>query len=46
MFAHINEKYGGVDVCINNAGVAKNAPLLTGDTSQWREMLNVRNIVI
>ena len=43
MFEHIESKYGGVDVCINNAGLAKNAPLLTGSTKDWREMMDVSN---
>ena len=34
-------KFGGVDVCINNAGVGHNAPLLSGATSDWRNMLEV-----
>ena len=34
-------KFGGVDVCINNAGVSHNAPLLSGATSEWRNMLEV-----
>ncbi|XP_046580655.1 dehydrogenase/reductase SDR family member 11-like isoform X1 [Haliotis rubra] len=32
---------GGVDVCINNAGLAHNDPLLTGSIPEWREMVNV-----
>ncbi|XP_067673178.1 dehydrogenase/reductase SDR family member 11-like [Haliotis asinina] len=32
---------GGVDVCINNAGLAHNEPLLTGSTTQWKEMVDV-----
>ncbi|XP_046330480.2 dehydrogenase/reductase SDR family member 11-like isoform X1 [Haliotis rufescens] len=32
---------GGVDVCINNAGLAHNEPLLTGSTPLWREMVDV-----
>ena len=34
-------KFGGVDVCINSAGVGHNAPLLSGATSEWRDMLEV-----
>eukprot|EP00106_Octopus_bimaculoides_P002540 XP_014769982.1 PREDICTED: dehydrogenase/reductase SDR family member 11-like [Octopus bimaculoides] len=41
MFGTIKSHYGGVDVCINNAGLAHAEPLLTGDTNKWREMFNV-----
>ena len=36
------EKYGGVDVCVNNAGLAHEAPLLSGSTDDWRDMIEVR----
>jgi len=32
---------GRVDVCINNAGLAHNAPLLTGDPAMWKHMFDV-----
>ena len=35
------KKNGGIDVCINNAGLAKNAALLSGTTDEWREMVDV-----
>jgi len=41
MFAAIKEQYGGVDVCINNAGLTHNAPLLSGSTDEWRHMFEV-----
>lgn len=41
MFNLIESKYGGLDVCINNAGLYQDAPLLSGDTESWREMLEV-----
>lgn len=44
MFEQINEKYGGVDICINNAGLAQSAPILTGDSSKWEAMFNVSNL--
>ena len=44
MFAEIKEKYGGVDVCINNAGLAHPATLLEGQTEDWRNMFDVSYI--
>ncbi|XP_048242868.1 dehydrogenase/reductase SDR family member 11-like [Haliotis rufescens] len=32
---------GGVDVCINNAGLTHNEPLLRGSTCGWKDMLEV-----
>ncbi|XP_068601430.1 dehydrogenase/reductase SDR family member 11-like isoform X2 [Brachionichthys hirsutus] len=41
MFAAIREQHEGVDVCINNAGCAHSEPLLSGETSAWKNMLDV-----
>ncbi|KAK7506753.1 hypothetical protein BaRGS_00002228 [Batillaria attramentaria] len=43
MFQQIRQdpNLGRVDVCINNAGLAHDAPLLTGQPSQWRHMFEV-----
>lgn len=43
MFQKIREdsNLGRVDVCINNAGLAHDAPLLTGQPSQWKHMFEV-----
>uniref|UniRef100_A0A3Q3GVJ2 Dehydrogenase/reductase SDR family member 11 n=1 Tax=Labrus bergylta TaxID=56723 RepID=A0A3Q3GVJ2_9LABR len=41
MFSAIKSQHKGVDVCINNAGVAHPDPLLTGKTSGWKNMLDV-----
>ena len=41
MFERIKADFGGVDVCVNNAGLIKDAPLLSGSTESWTEMLNV-----
>ncbi|XP_060563185.1 dehydrogenase/reductase SDR family member 11-like isoform X1 [Ruditapes philippinarum] len=41
MFEKIKKDLGGVDVCINNAGLSYNAPLLSGTTEQWRHMLDI-----
>uniref|UniRef100_A0A8C1MYJ7 Dehydrogenase/reductase SDR family member 11 n=1 Tax=Cyprinus carpio TaxID=7962 RepID=A0A8C1MYJ7_CYPCA len=34
-------QHQGIDVCINNAGLALPAPLLSGKTSGWRTMMDV-----
>jgi len=44
MFAAIKQQHGGVDVCINNAGMSHNKSLLEGTPEQWREMVNI-NVV-
>ncbi|XP_069166574.1 dehydrogenase/reductase SDR family member 11 [Procambarus clarkii] len=44
LFATIKQKFGGVDVCINNAGMSHNHSLLEGTTEEWREMLDI-NVV-
>lgn len=41
MFQRIKEEVGGVDICVNNAGTAKFAPLIDGSTELWREMLEL-----
>ncbi|XP_008295374.1 dehydrogenase/reductase SDR family member 11-like [Stegastes partitus] len=41
MFAAIKAQHKGVDVCINNAGLANSEPLLNGKTSGWKNMLDV-----
>ncbi|XP_026047119.1 dehydrogenase/reductase SDR family member 11-like isoform X1 [Astatotilapia calliptera] len=41
MFAAIKEQHRGVDVCINNAGLAHPEPLLSGKTSGWKNMMDV-----
>lgn len=41
MFSVIKELHKGVDVCINNAGLAHPEPLLSGKTSSWKNMLDV-----
>ena len=37
----IKSQFGGADICINNAGLAHDAPLLSGSTEMWREMTEV-----
>ena len=46
MFAAAKAEFGGVDMCVNNAGFALDAPLLSGSTEDWRSMLEVRNFVV
>ena len=41
MFRRIKEEHGRLDVCVNNAGLAHDAPILSGSYEQWRSMLDV-----
>ncbi|GBN36652.1 Dehydrogenase/reductase SDR family member 11 [Araneus ventricosus] len=41
MFKEIRQRFGRIDVCINNAGLGENAPLLTGSATEFRNMLDV-----
>ncbi len=46
MFEDIQKEFGGVDVLINNAGLGHRAPLLSGETKHWREMLEVNILAL
>lgn len=46
MFETLRAEWGGVDVLINNAGLGHDAPLLSGDTGHWREMLEVNVLAL
>ncbi|KAG9265270.1 dehydrogenase/reductase SDR family member 11-like [Astyanax mexicanus] len=46
MFSAIKSSHQGVDVLINNAGLALPEPLLTGRTSSWRTMIDVNVIAL
>jgi NADP-dependent 3-hydroxy acid dehydrogenase YdfG len=46
LFAALRERWGGVDVLVNNAGLGHDAPLSSGDTEQWREMLEVNVLAL
>ena len=35
------DKFGGIDVCINNAGLAYNTSILEGKVEQWSSIFNV-----
>lgn len=40
MFSAIRSQHSGVDICINNAGLARPDTLLSGSTSGWKDMFN------
>lgn len=42
MFSLIKEKLLGVDVCVNNAGLALDAPIIDGHYDDWEVMWQVR----
>ncbi|XP_018520732.1 dehydrogenase/reductase SDR family member 11-like [Lates calcarifer] len=46
MFSVIKAQHKGVDVCINNAGLAHPDSLLNGKTSGWRNMLDVNVVAL
>lgn len=46
VFGAIRQQWGGVDILINNAGLGKKAPLMTGDTAAWREMLEINVLAL
>ena len=41
LFQSIRDKYGRLDVCINNAGVSWQNTLSEGKPEEWKEMLDV-----
>jgi len=45
-FAAVRERWGGVDVLVNNAGLGHRAPLTSGETGHWREMLEVNVLAL
>lgn len=46
VFADVRARFGGTDVLINNAGLGRNATLLSGATEHWREMLEVNVLAL
>lgn len=45
-FQAIRQRWGGVDVLINNAGLGHKQSLLDGDTEAWRDMLEVNVLAL
>ena len=41
VFDEIRNKYGRLDICINNAGTLHLGTLIDGSTDDWREMIEV-----
>lgn len=41
LFAVARERFGGVDVLVNNAGLGRGAPISSAPSEPWREMLEV-----
>ena len=46
LFAEVRETWGGVDVLVNSAGLGRDAPLTSGATEHWREMLEVNVLAL
>jgi 17beta-estradiol 17-dehydrogenase / 3beta-hydroxysteroid 3-dehydrogenase len=48
LIATARERFGGVDALVNNAGLGRKAPVRTGTTEAWREMLetNVLGLLV
>ncbi|MEM9006296.1 MAG: SDR family NAD(P)-dependent oxidoreductase [Cyanobacteria bacterium P01_F01_bin.86] len=46
LFQTIRQTWGGVDVLINNAGLGRKAPLMSGATEAWQEMLDVNVLAL
>lgn len=46
LFAAVRERFGGVDVMVNNAGLGRKANLMDGETEHWREMLDVNVLAL
>ena len=46
LFQVIRQTWGGVDVLINNAGLGRKAPLMSGATEAWQEVLDVNVLAL
>ena len=45
LMSAIKSQFGGADICINNAGLGRDASLLSGSTALWKEMIEVSKIM-
>jgi len=41
LFAHVRDRFGGLDLLFNNAGLGVNAPFETSDPDDWTRMIDV-----
>lgn len=46
LFRVIEQRWGGVDVLVNNAGLGHLSPLCSGKTEHWREMLEINVLAL
>lgn len=46
LFEFTRNHFDGTDVVVNNAGLGHNAPLMTGETEHWREMLELNVLAL
>lgn len=46
VFTGVRREVGGVDVLVNNAGLGRSAPLVSGSTEHWREILEVNVLAL
>lgn len=46
LFEAVRARFGGVDVLVNDAGLGHAAPLTSGETELWREMLEVNVLAL